>query len=255
MHPVAPYDWIIPDWPAPSWVHAITTTRQGGVSQANYATLNLGEHVDDHPQDVAINRQQLRAALDLPAEPLWLRQVHGRNIVLAEQATPGVTADGAQSRSPGQICAVLTADCLPVLLCDRAGTRVSAVHAGWRGLADGVIEAAIEALEVPGSSLLAWLGPAIGPHAFEVGSEVRAAFIAHDASAASAFQPQGEGWGERWYANLYQLARQRLAAQGITEVYGGEYCSYTDSARFYSYRRDGRTGRMATMIWMSDRKD
>lgn len=250
MHPVAAHDWIIPDWPAPSWVHAITTTRQGGVSLGSYATLNLGEHVDDRPEDVAVNRQRLHAALELPAEPLWLHQVHGRNMVLIEQATPGVTADGAQSRTPGQICAVLTADCLPVLLCDRAGTRVGAVHAGWRGLADGVIEAAIGALEVPGSSLLAWLGPAIGPHAFEVGSEVRAAFIAHDANAASAFQPQGE----RWHANLYQLARQRLATQGITEVYGGEHCTYTDRERFYSYRRDGRTGRMATMIWMSDRE-
>lgn len=255
MNPVPPYDWIIPDWPSPSWVRAISTTRQGGVSEGCYASLNLGDHVEDRPDHVAANRQQLRAALDLPAEPLWLRQVHGRNIVLADQATPGVEGDGAQSRTPGQVCAVLTADCLPVLLCDRAGTRVAAVHAGWRGLAEGVIESAIESLELPGSTLLAWLGPAIGPHAFEVGAEVHATFVAHDAAAVSAFQPQGKGGGERWHANLYQLARQRLAAHGITEVYGGEYCTYTDSERFFSYRRDGRTGRMATLIWMSDRED
>jgi len=251
MNSAPAYNWIIPDWPAPSWVRAITTTRLGGVSQGPYTAMNLGDHVEDQPEAVADNRQHLRDTLALPAEPVWLRQVHGRGIVMADQAAPNPEGDGAVSFSPGHVCAVLTADCLPVLLCDRAGTRVGAVHAGWRGLADGVIEAGIDALEMPGSSLMAWLGPAIGPQAFEVGDEVRSAFVAHDPAAATTFQPQRD----RWHANLYQLARERLAARGITEVYGGDYCTYTDHERFYSYRRDGVAGRMATLIWLEGTRD
>jgi len=240
------HDWIIPDWPAPSWVKAVTTTRTGGVSVGAYASMNLAEHVADAPLAVAENRRRLREQLALPAEPVWLQQVHGRGIVAADDARPGAEGDGAVSRIPGQVCVVMTADCLPVLLCDRAGTRVAAVHAGWRGLAGGVIEAAVAALECPGNSVLAWLGPAIGPQAFEVGAEVRAAFVAQMPAAAEAFTPQGE----RWRADLYRLAYQRLAALGITEVYGGGLCTYEDAARFYSYRRDGATGRMATLIWL-----
>lgn len=251
MNPASPHDWITPDWPAPSWVRAITTTRQGGVSKGTYTAMNLGDHVDDQPDAVADNRQHLLDTLALPAEPVWLRQVHGRTIVLADQAAPNPEGDGATSWSPGHVCAVLTADCLPVLLCNSAGTRVCAVHAGWRGLADGVIEAGIDALQLPESSLMAWLGPAIGPQAFEVGDDVRNAFIAHDPAAATAFQPQRD----RWHANLYQLARERLASRGITRVYGGDYCTYTDSERFYSYRRDGVTGRMATLIWLEGTRD
>ncbi|MBI5041892.1 MAG: laccase domain-containing protein, partial [Gammaproteobacteria bacterium] len=169
------HDWIIPDWPAPAWVKAITTTRSGGVSVGAYASMNLAEHVADAPRAVAENRRRLREQLSLPAEPVWLTQVHGRGIVDADAAMLGAEGDAAVSRTPGHVCVVMTADCLPVLLCDRTGTRVAAAHAGWRGLADGVIEATIAALELSGSSLLAWLGPAIGPQAFEVGAEVRAA--------------------------------------------------------------------------------
>ncbi|MFN2310041.1 MAG: peptidoglycan editing factor PgeF [Gammaproteobacteria bacterium] len=248
-------DWITPDWPAPSWVRAVTTTRRGGVSRGAYAAMNLAAHVGDAPQAVAANRAALRQALGLPAEPVWLRQVHGRGVVEADRAAPnamdamdaeGAEGDAAVSRAPGTVCAVLTADCLPVLLCDRAGTCVGAAHAGWRGLAGGVIEATVAALGVPAAGLLAWLGPAIGPQAFEVGDEVREAFVARDAAAAAAFQAQGA----RWHADLYRLARLRLAALGVAGVYGGGDCTYADPARFYSYRRDGATGRLATLIWL-----
>ncbi|MBI5460994.1 MAG: peptidoglycan editing factor PgeF [Gammaproteobacteria bacterium] len=251
------HDWIIPDWPAPSWVKAVTTTRAGGVSVGAYASMNLAAHVADDPAAVVENRRRLREALNLPAEPAWLTQVHGRGIVAAEGALSdaegagggagGVEGDAALSRTPGQVCVVMTADCLPVLLCDRAGTCVAAAHAGWRGLADGVIEVAVAALDLPGNSLLAWLGPAIGPLAFEVGDEVRAAFVAHNPAAAEAFTLKGA----RWHADLYRLAHQRLAALGITEIYGGGLCTYADAERFYSYRRDGATGRMATLIWIT----
>lgn len=240
------HDWIVPNWPAPSWVKAASTTRTGGVSVGAYAALNLAQHVADLPQAVAANRRRLRERLQLPAEPVWLAQVHGRGIVDADHAAPGVEGDAAISRAPGHVCAVMTADCLPLLLCDRAGSCIAAAHAGWRGLAQGVIEATVAALGVPGNSLLAWLGPAIGPQAFEVGDEVRAAFVAQDPAAAAAFQPHGA----RWHADLYRLAHQRLAALGIAEVCGGGMCTYTDAERFYSYRRDGTTGRMATLIWM-----
>ena len=239
------HDWIIPDWPAPSWIKAVSTTRVGGVSTGAYASLNLAEHVADDPLAVIENRRRLREHLALPTEPVWLHQVHGCGIIDADAAVPVAEADGAVSRTPGHVCAVMTADCLPVLLCDRAGTRVAAAHAGWRGLANGVIEAAVAALGVPGNSVLAWLGPAIGPQAFEVGAEVRAAFVAHNPAAADAFTAHGE----RWHADLYRLAHQRLSALGITEIYGGGLCTYTDATRFYSYRRDGVTGRMATLIW------
>lgn len=248
MTTAVPHDWISPGWPAPSWVRAVTTTRSGGVSRGVYASLNLAAHVDDDPQAVAANRAALREALALPAEPVWLHQVHGRGIVDADHAAADAEGDGAVSGAPGTVCAVLTADCLPVLLCDRAGTRVAAVHAGWRGLAGGVIEAAVARMNLPGSDLMAWLGPAIGPRAFEVGVEVRDSFVAQDPAAAAAFAPHGE----RWHADLYRLANQRLAALGITEVHGGEWCTFEDSARFYSYRRDGATGRMATLIWLEE---
>lgn len=239
-------DWIIPDWPAPSWVRAVQTTRAGGVSAGPYASCNLAMHVEDDPAAVAENRRRLSEALRLPAEPCWLTQVHGTGIVDAGQASPGVEGDGAVSLAAGAVCVVMTADCLPVLLCDRAGTRVAAAHAGWRGLAGGVIGAAVAALGVPGNQLLAWLGPAIGPRAFEVGNEVRDAFLARDAVAEVAFTPVRD----RWHADLYRLAHQQLASLGITEISGGEWCTFEDSARFFSYRRDNRTGRMASLIWL-----
>jgi YfiH family protein len=239
--------WVSPDWPAPARVRALTTTRQGGFSSAPYEGLNLGDHVGDDPERVERNRRLLAQRLQLPAPPRWLRQVHGCEVVEVGDAVPACGADAAIATGPGRVCAVLTADCLPLLLCDREGSRVAAVHAGWRGLGDGVIEAAIARLGIPAAEILAWLGPAIGPDAFEVGPEVRQAFVTRGPEAASAFRPGRPG---RWLADIYQLARQRLQRQGVRFVYGGEYCTVTDPERFYSYRRDGVTGRMASLIWI-----
>jgi YfiH family protein len=237
---------IVPDWPAPRRVRALFTTRAGGVSQGPYASLNLGDHVGDAPARVAENRARLSA--HLPAEPRWLEQVHGTVVTRVDQ--PGfepTAADAACARSPGVVCAVLVADCLPVLLCDAGATVVAAVHAGWRGLAAGVVEAAVAAMETEPARLLAWLGPAIGPDSFEVGDEVRAAFLARDARAAFAFAPRDNG---RWLANLYLLARQRLAACGVRAVSGEPACTFSEPQRFFSYRRDRDTGRMAACIWL-----
>jgi hypothetical protein len=244
-------DPILPDWPAPTQVRAYVTTRAGGVSTGAFAALNLAEHVGDVPQAVAENRARLRAELQLPTAPLWLSQVHGCDVAVADATGASLVApvaDAAVTSRPGQVLAVLTADCLPVLLCDRAGRSCAAVHAGWRGLERGVLEAAVKQLHVPPAALLAWLGPAIGPECFEVGPEVRAAFVGADAGAAEAFV---SGAGDRWFADLFTLARRRLAALGVTEVSGGGLCTASDPGRFYSYRRDGRTGRMATLIWLA----
>lgn len=239
-------EFIIPDWPAPANVRAVTSTRLGGVSLPPYDSLNLGDHVGDDPLAVAENRRRLCDELGLPAEPCWLSQVHGTSCCDAALISAGTEADALFAARPGVVCAVLTADCLPLLLCDVAGERVAAVHAGWRGLLNGVIENSVRKMGV-GSEVLAWLGPAIGPAAFEVGEEVRAAFISHDPLAAEAFVSAGEG---EWLADIYRLARQRLAACGISRIYGGELCTYSDGARFYSFRRDGPTGRLASLIWM-----
>ncbi|GAB0149813.1 MULTISPECIES: peptidoglycan editing factor PgeF [Marichromatium] len=237
---------IRPDWPAPARVRAFSTTRAGGLSEAPYAGLNLATHVGDDPARVARNRALLRDQAGLPEEPLWLEQVHGC-VVADDTAAPGCRADAAVSLRPGRVCAVLTADCLPLLLCDREGTRVAAVHAGWRGLADGVIERAVAALAIAPSRLLAWLGPAIGPDAFEVGPEVRERFVDLDPAAADAFR---RGRDDRWLADLFVLARQRLVGAGVTAVYGGDLCTHIDPQRFFSYRRDGVTGRQASLIWL-----
>ena len=233
-----------PGWPAPAPVRALTTTRAGGVSRPPWDAFNLAAHVGDAPQHVAANRAALRRRFGLPADPVWLQQVHGARVV---EAGPAAEADAVWSRTPGQVCAVLTADCLPVLLCDRAGDCVAAAHAGWRGLAAGVLEATVAALPADAADLMAWLGPAIGPDAFEVGDEVREAFVTADARAGAAFRPAGDG---RWLADLYGLAHLRLAAAGVTRVFGGGLCTFTDRDRFYSYRRDGVTGRMASLIWL-----
>ncbi|MEW6037035.1 MAG: peptidoglycan editing factor PgeF [Pseudomonadota bacterium] len=235
--------WIEPDWPAPPGVRAASTLRLGGASAGVYSGLNLGIHVGDDPDAVAANRAFLRRSLDLPAEPAWLRQVHGSDAVEAgAEAEP--EADACYTRDVGVVCAVMTADCLPLLLCTRDGEGVAAVHAGWRGLAGGVIERAVEALGT--GDLLAWLGPAIGPKAFEVGGEVRAAFLAQDRESDAAFRAGDNG---RWLADIYLLARLRLKRLGIGDVHGGRWCTYSDESRFFSYRRDGVTGRMATLIW------
>lgn len=236
--------WIAPDWPAPPNVRAVTTTRLGGVSAPPFSSLNLAGHVGDDPAAVAENRARLARAADLPAEPRWLNQVHGCRVVEAGEVAAGCEADAAATDRAGVVCAVLTADCLPVLLCNAAGTRVAAAHAGWRGLAGGVLEAAVAGFG--GGEVLAWLGPAIGPDAFEVGPEVRAAFVGADPAAAAAFRP---GRDDRFLADLYALARRRLAAAGVSAVHGGGLCTYHEANRFYSYRRDGQTGRMASLIW------
>ena len=240
-------EWLEADWSAPPWVRAISTTRRGGTSRGPYAGLNLGDHVGDDATCVAANRERLRLGLGLPAAPHWLRQVHGCAVALAHEPAADCEADAMVARGPGQVCAVLTADCLPILLCDRAGTRVAAVHAGWRGLAAGVIEAALARLGAPPESLLAWLGPAIGPGAFEVGAEVRACFLAGDGQAAAAFVPLGQG---QWLADLPLLAHHRLAKLGVRDVRGAGLCTFQDAGRFYSYRRDGVTGRMASLVWI-----
>ncbi|MGE0081259.1 MAG: peptidoglycan editing factor PgeF [Thiohalomonadaceae bacterium] len=243
---------IFPDWPAPPQVRAAVTTRVGGVSVGPYASLNLGDHVGDDPAAVAENRARLVQALGLPSEPRWLKQVHGTCALDAAAAVGGCEADAGFAALPGVVCAVLTADCLPVLFCDRAGTRVAAAHAGWRGLAAGVLERTVDALGAAPADVLAWLGPAIGPQAFEVGEEVRTAFLSQDRGAGTAFRPHGEG---RWLADLYALARRRLSRHGVDAVYGGGLCTFSDPARFFSYRRDGVTGRMASLIWLGETRE
>ncbi|SEP11668.1 peptidoglycan editing factor PgeF [Pseudomonas sp. NFACC39-1] len=237
-------DWLIPDWPAPAWVKACVTTRTGGVSLAPFDSLNLGDHVGDEPAAVAENRRRLTDRLAI--RPAWLQQVHGITVVEADPAQVA-TADASWSATPGIACTAMTADCLPVLFCNRAGTRVAAAHAGWRGLANGVLEATLDSLEVPADEILAWLGPAIGPQAFEVGPEVREAFVAQLPQAAQAFVPSHNTG--KLLADIYALARLRLAARGVTAVYGGGQCTVTDP-RFFSYRRNPRTGRFASLIWL-----
>lgn len=245
MMPDGPMDdWLRPEWPAPAAVRALSTTRNGGLSRGCWASLNLGEGCGDDPASVAGNRRLLRR--QLPAAPVWLRQVHGRRVVDLNAAGDAPEADAAVSHSPGRVCAVLTADCLPVLFCNRRGSRVAAAHAGWRGLAAGVLEATVTALGEPADELLAWLGPAIGPAAYPVGGEVRDALLRRNAATAEAFEPRGD----RWHADLYALARRLLAAAGVRSVYGGGWCTYSEPERFYSYRRDGRTGRMASLVWL-----
>jgi YfiH family protein len=240
-------DWIVPDWPAPSWVGSLVTTRRGGSSSGVFASLNLGDHVGDDPSAVAANREIVCQRIG--ARPVWLKQIHGVCVIDAgacvEPRPP--QADAAFARQPGVACAVMTADCLPVLLCDCAGQVIAAAHAGWRGLLAGVLEATVAAMDVPGPALMAWLGPAIGPRVFEVGGEVREAFIAADPDAAMAFQAAGG----KWLADLSLLARQRLAGRGVTRVFGGGLCTVSEKERFFSYRRDGQTGRMVSLIWLT----
>ncbi len=238
---------IVPDWPAPARVRAVTTTRHGGVSRGSYRSLNLADHVGDDADDVRRNRLAVQQQLKLSAPPVWLHQIHGNSVLDAANCGEQPSGDASFSRQIGVVCAVLTADCLPVLFCDRQGTRVAAAHAGWRGLAAGVLESTVRALAVDPGQLLAWLGPAIGPGAFEVGGEVRQAFVDWQAGAGRAFVVRENG---HWSADLYELARMRLASVGVSAVFGGGFCTFRDRERFYSYRRDGTTGRMASLIWL-----
>jgi len=241
-----PEDWIVPDWPAPAIVKSLITTRHGGASSGPFASCNLGLHTGDDIAAVAANRRRLRELL--PAEPKWLDQVHGNAVVIADDVSGVPAADASIARRPDTVCAVMMADCLPVLLCDRNGGAVGIAHAGWRGLAAGVIENTVHAIGLPPGHMLAWLGPAIGPAAFEVGADVRDAFLSDAAAAASAFVPAGM---DKWRADLFLLARQRLARCGVTQIHGGGLCTVSDPARFYSHRRDRITGRMAALIWLA----
>lgn len=244
--------FLLPDWPVARRVHAAVTLRAGGVSRGLYHSLNLASHVQDRPADVAENRRRVRAALRLPSEPLWLTQVHGTTVVDADAleppSSPPPQADAAVTRRSGCVLAVMVADCLPVLLARRDGSAVAVAHAGWRGLAAGVLEAAVSALSSPPEALCAWLGPAIGPAHFEVGLEVRAAFCDHDAGAGGAFAANARG---RWQCDLPALARRRLSMLGLTDVYGDAPCTYSHPEHFYSYRREARTGRFAALLWIA----
>lgn len=241
-----PVDWIAPEWPAPPGIVAGCSVRHGGISQGNYASLNLGAHVADDDAAVLENRRRFRLKCGLPAEPRWLSQVHGTTVAVDPPVDSLTTADAAYTRETAVVCAVLTADCLPVLFVSADGSELAVAHAGWRGLNAGVLEATVDEFSSLPANLLAWLGPAISQAAFEVGGEVRDAFLKDDAAATKCFVANQRG---RWQADLYALARQRLARAGITQVFGGDFCTYADSGRFFSYRRDGECGRMASFIF------
>jgi YfiH family protein len=241
--------WFAAGWPAPEGVRVLSTLRGGagsGVSRAPYECFNLGDHVGDDPVAVAENRRRLKVGASLPAEPSWLLQVHGTTVADLDSPTPLRPADAAIARGAGKVCAILTADCLPIVFATDCGDRVAAAHAGWRGLAAGVIEATVRAMGVPAASLIAWLGPAIGPQNFEVGGEVRDALLAGDAKASEAFEPNARG---RFMADLGLLASRRLRALGVTRIFGGGECTFAKADRYFSHRRDGITGRQATLIW------
>lgn len=239
-------EWIVPSWPAASRVRALVTTRAGGVSTGPFAGLNLSSRVGDDPDSVTRNRAILRACL--PADPVWMKQVHGTAVADPGSTVADTEADAAVTRRAGRVCAVMTADCLPVLLSDRDGSVVGIAHAGWRGLASGVIESTVRAIDAPPAKLIAFIGPGIGPRRYEVGEEVRRAFVSRDVEAAGAFAPGTEG---KYFADLYALARARLSAVGVSAVYGGGYCTAGED-RFFSFRRDRTTGRMASLIWLED---
>jgi polyphenol oxidase len=239
--------WLEPDWPSPPRVRALSTWRSGGTSLAPFASLNLGDHVGDSAAAVALNRARLIAAAALPAEPVWLRQVHGADVADLDAGVPAGAVDAALTREAGRVCAILTADCLPVLFATESGTAVAAAHAGWRGLAAGVLEATVTALAAAPQSLLAWIGPGIGAAHYEVGAEVRAELMRGDITAEAAFAENSRG---RYMADLALLTRRRLQKLGLVRIYGGSDCTYADAERYFSHRRDGRTGRQATLIWL-----
>ena len=244
--------FIKPDWPAPANVSAATTLRLGGESTGVFDSWNLALHVGDNPDDVLANRARLYRELNLPHEPVWLNQVHKNNVVDAARVVDVADADGSFTCQSGVVCVVMTADCLPILLTDQDGEHVAAIHAGWRGLANGVIEAALTKISANPGQMMAWLGPAISQAAFEVGEEVRALFLKQNPIYAQAFRNNIEN-NKKWNADLYGLARLRLEKSGVSAVYGGQWCTYNDAQRFYSYRRSGETGRMATLIWKDPR--
>ncbi|SEA47730.1 peptidoglycan editing factor PgeF [Microbulbifer marinus] len=247
--------YLFPNWPAPANVRAATSLRGGGHSAGVYASFNLGAHVGDDEQAVVANRRQLRQELELPAEPQWLEQIHSDKIVEAQADGLVRTADASFALEPGAVCAVLTADCLPVLFCDRAGTRVAAAHAGWRGLAGGILRSSVAALDCEPRELLVWLGPAIGPRAFETGVDVLEEFFEnaldgeHTEAIAQCFRPHTEK-PLHFLADIYALARAELRQLGVDAIYGGDHCTVSEADSFFSYRRDKTTGRMASLIWL-----
>lgn len=238
---------IVPEWPISEGVAACSSTRIGGVSKGAWESLNLGAHCGDNADHVDENRMRMFAKGGLPSKPIWLEQVHGIDVLrLTGESYASKRADASYSNTPGTVCAVMTADCLPVLFCNRAGTEVAAAHAGWRGLCAGVLEETVACFADRPDNIIAWLGPAIGAQAFEVGPEVREAFIDKDPQAVSAFQAVGQ----KYMADIYQLARQRLNNVGVTQLFGGDRCTFTETGDFFSYRRDKTTGRMASFIWL-----
>lgn len=248
--------WLKPEWPAPANVRAATTLRTGGHSQHSFASLNLAQHVGDDPRRVAENRQMIKSWLNLPNDPFWLNQIHSSRVVQATVDNLMSSADASFTSEAGIVCAVMTADCLPLLLCSKNGTQVAAIHAGWKGLAAGIISNTLNAMQTERKSLqtaypdfLAWMGPAIGPCCFQVGDDLRLTFLRKSSEYACAFRQQD---AQHWLADIYQLAKIELATLGIDRIYGGDFCTMTDGQRFYSYRRDGQTGRMATLIWRSE---
>jgi YfiH family protein len=241
------------DWALPAGVRAACTTRSGGASLAPWDSFNLGVHVGDDPAAVAANRARLSRLLGLPAEPVWLNQVHGNAVADLDALATGsepVSADAAVATLPARVCVIMVADCLPVLFASRDGEHIGAAHAGWRGLAAGVLERTVRALGVAPAELSAWLGPAISQRHFEVGEEVRAAFVGGDAGAAAYFKTNERG---RWQADLIGLARRRLAVLGVGSISGGEWCTFADREQFFSHRRDNKGGRMAALIWKTKR--
>jgi len=248
-------NFLIPDWPAPAEVKSAITLRSGGCSRAPFDSNNLALHVDDNESHVWKNRLQLIERLALPNQPLWLDQCHGTDLVYVPEVQQAVRADGSYSDKAKTVCAILTADCLPVLFCNQSGSQVAAAHAGWRGLCGGILRKTVATFKHSPQQIMAYLGPAIGPQVFEVGAEVLQAFlqtaqnITHQQEVRRAFKAV-DGSANKYLADLYALARAELNASGVTEIYGGNYCSYSDSERFYSFRRESTTGRNASLIWL-----
>jgi len=241
--------WLTPEWPAPPQIKAFSTTRLGGFSEHAFKSMNLGDHVGDHADKVAKNRATITSNLSLPDEPYWLKQVHSNKVVqVCDSSSGSEEADGSFTRQTSKVCVVLTADCLPILISNKAGTTVAAIHAGWRGLANGIVEVALGALGLPHESLLVWLGPAIGPTKFEVGDDVKAIFAKKTYNTDIAFKSKTKN---KWMLDIYQLARYNLNHYGVEHIYGGDQCTHSQSDKYFSYRRDGVTGRMASLIWIN----
>ncbi len=238
--------YLIPEWPVPKNVKAFFSTRQGGCSLAPYDSFNLGDHVEDLIENVTLNRNKLKTDLNLVSDPKWLQQVHGNQIINVTEWQPEIIADGSFSVVPDQVCVVMTADCLPILLCNHAGTQVMALHGGWRSLAAEIIPKGIALFNCPTQEIVVWLGPAIGPKVFEVGEEVRAQFLKLNQQLTEAFVPSPKG---RWLMDIYAVATFQLNQLGVTQIFGGQHCTITEKDKFFSYRRDGQTGRMAALIY------